>query len=190
MMGFGVLCLLTAAYFAFSGTTMATTSLPPQGGRIGPLTITKANTILSVEVHQPFRTDGWSYLEAEVQDPEGEYLFGFGDELWAESGRDSDGAWHEEKTDYDVDLTIPQAGTYYLAFSGSDSTHPQGTQQVGVSPGQPNWSPGGDFAVKVVQRHGSWVPFLPPGIIALLLGPILFYFGSAKLRRALANASG
>ncbi len=175
-MAFGVLSLVTAGVFAYSGRSVLSTTIPPQGGRVGPITTVRPNTVLEVDVHQAFRMDGWTYLEAEVQDAEGEYLFGFGDELWAESGYD-DGAWHEEKNDYDVCVTMPNPGNYYLAFAGSDSG--AGT----ISP------PGFDVGVTVEEKHGSSVPFFAAGLTALILGAFMFLIASSKLRQQLAKAA-
>jgi len=114
---FGLLCIVTALVLSGSGKRELKAKLPPEGGQVGPVVVKKANTVLAINVEQQFRVDGWSYLEGEVLDADENYLFGFGDELWAESGYD-EGNWHEEKNDYDLYVTIPEPGTYYLGFVG------------------------------------------------------------------------
>lgn len=174
-LGFGVLSLVTGLVFSVVGTRLANATLPAEGGRVGPVVVERANTVLDVEVYQPFRADGWSYVEAEVQDEEGEYLFGFGEELWAESGYDG-GSWHEEKNDYDLNVTIPEPGTYYLAFTA---------QAAGVQYG--GYSPAIETRVTVEKKIGSSLPFLVAGILALLGGAFLFFASSSKLRQTITE---
>jgi hypothetical protein len=136
--------------------------------------IEKANTVLEVDVAQPFRADGWSYVEAEVQDEEGEYLFGFGEELWAESGYD-EGPWHEEKNDYDLSVTIPERGSYYLAFVGQGADAAYG-----------GYSPAIETRVTVSKKKGSSLPFFAAGVLALVVGALMF-MASLKPRLRLAT---
>ncbi len=176
-LGFGAVSLLTGFVFMFLGSTIASATLPADGGRVGPIVVERPSTVLEVRVHQPFRTDGWSYVEAEVQDADGEFLFGFGDELWSESGFD-DGAWHEEKNDYDLHVTIPEPGTYYLAFA---------VQAAGGQYG--GYNPAVETRVTVKKKVGSSLPFLVAGILALLAGAFLFLMAATKVRRSLVQGS-
>ena len=57
----------------------------------------------------------WSAVTGNVLDQDKNYLFGFGQEFWKESGYDSDGRWTESKTKYDMKVTLPK-GIYYLEF--------------------------------------------------------------------------
>jgi len=168
--GFALLSLATGTFFMVSGERIAEAILPAEGGRVGPIVVERANTVLEVDVHQPFRADGWSYVEAEVQDEDGEYLFGFGEELWAESGYD-EGAWHEEKNDYDLSVTIPEPGTYYLAFVGQGAD-----AQLG------GYNPAIETRVTVLERKGSSVPFFVAGILALLTGVLGFMVAASRIR--------
>jgi len=181
---FGVLCLVTALVLTFMGSNPIERTIPPTGGQIGPITIEDENTVLSVEIKQGFRQDGWSFIEGEVLDADEEYLFGFGDELWAESGYDG-GHWHEEKNDSDVKVTIPEPGTYYLAFNASAGA--QGSRGVGTPAGPQPSAIGTPIKVTIQPMTGSSLPFLIAGILGLIIGLLLFEAATGAARKVLSE---
>jgi len=141
------------AYFMNGVTARVTKKLPPRGGIIGPITVHRPNTVFDVRVHKTVPMMRWAYVGGNVLDAEQEYLFGFGDELWAERGRDSDGRWVERKYSYDVNITLPRAGKYYL----------EAEVQVGFR--QKDKYP---VTITVARKKGSWVPLAWLGALALL----------------------
>ena len=174
----GVISLMTAAYFT-SGERLTRQTVPPNGGIVGPLRLDEPGTVLEVHVQQPqnarsgttdvFGTSStWSFVSGEVLDDEHEYLFGFGDELWAETGYDGS-SWSEAKSSYDLKVTIPEAGTYFLGFETE-------------SP--PNVQPS-DVTVTIDRKRGSAIPHFVLGIGAVLLGLFLSLVASRAMRQAI-----
>jgi hypothetical protein len=144
--------------------TVAVKQLPPAGGIIGPITVAKDRTTYHVKVKQPIRKSGhWATVSGEVLDANKKYLFGFGKEFWAESGRDSDGYWSESVTKYDMKVNLGK-GTYYLGIA--TERHP------GVTDG---------IQVKVQRKSGSGLPFTIAGIMAMLLGVALVTMENVKV---------
>lgn len=174
---FGLVSLITAIALSAGGKQLASANLPPSGGEVGPITTTKANVVLEVDVRQRFNQDGWSFVEAEVLDEDENYLFGFGEELWAESGYD-DGAWHEEKNDYDLRVTIPEPGEYYLGFKTESGA--QGAARPGARVGQ-------EIRVTVSSHRASTVPFWTAGILGVLAGLFMWEAATGRIRKKLSE---
>lgn len=153
---FGVVCLITAGFFSISRGTSIQKNLPLEGGIVGPIEVKKDTTVYLIRVFQFIRNDNdWSAVTGNVLDQDKNYLFGFGQEFWKESGYDSDGRWTESKTKYDMKVTLPK-GTYYLEFETDRSP--------GVDSG---------ISVSVSKKMGSSLPFLIAGILALILGVVM-----------------
>lgn len=186
IIGVGIVSLLTAAYFN-SGDRLAFESLPANGGTVGPITITDPGTVLQVTVKQPqtlptrrssrgFGSYGttsnstWTFVEGEVLDEDEQYLFGFGEELWKETGYDGS-YWTESYDEFDLKVTIPDPGTYYLGFT---------TQ---VAPGS---SPG-TMQVRVDRMRGSAIPHFVFGIVAILLGLLLRFMTSNAVASSMSE---
>lgn len=160
----GVLSLLTSLYFTTQRQVLQQT-LPATGGSVGPFEVKSAGTVLEVVVVQSLTlppgsntaTRGvWSFVSGEVTDDDDEYLFGFGGELWKESGYDGS-YWTEEDRDYAIKLTMPEAGQFFLEFS---SEAPFGATV-------------GPMRVTVHQLRGSAIPHFVLGIALVLLGLML-----------------
>ena len=174
-MAIGVVSLLTAAYFTTSKRFL-TDRLPSTGGIVGPLEITEAGTVLEIRVDQALNLSGgrrsfgtrstWSFVSGEVLDAEQEYLFGFGDELWKESGYDGT-YWTEAKDDYELKVTMPEAGTYYLEFTTE-------LPQIGRAAR----GSAGPIVVRIDRATGSAIPHLMLGIALILGGLVMRLFAS------------
>ncbi len=153
---FGAVCLITAGFFSVSRGTSIQKDLPLEGGMVGPIQFKKDNTVYLIKVFQSIRNDNaWSAVTGNVLDQDKNYLFGFGQEFWKESGYDSDGRWTESKTNYDMKVTLPK-GTYYLEFETDRSS--------GVDSG---------ISVFVSKKLGSSLPFVIAGILALIIGVVI-----------------
>jgi len=65
----------------------------------------------------------WKSFEIEVYTVEGDYLFSYQDELWSESGRDTDGPWTERKTYAHFDMRFPKKGSYQVFLTDSSKSN-------------------------------------------------------------------
>jgi len=111
----------------------------------------------------------WTFVEVEVLDANKEYLFSFGEELWHEAGRDSDGRWEEEKNDYSMKATFPTRGTFYLA------TKLEGNRLPNV------------VHLSVGKKPGSALLHFWFGVICLTLGILLNEIANKTIIRILSE---
>lgn len=84
--------------------------------QFGPIIIKKPGTVYDVEVSASLPSNHWSFVEVVVTDSYDDYMYSFGQELWHESGKDSEGHWTEKRTEFESSLTFPQTGEFYLNF--------------------------------------------------------------------------
>jgi len=166
MILFGIVSLITSAFFTMDAGKPVTFQLPAQGGTVGPITTKQKDTVLLLDVSQYMNENGWIFVEGEVQNADEEYLFGFGDELWHESGYD-EGPWTEWHTDFDLKVTLPDEGTYYLGFT--TQSKPPATAPI---------------VVKVEQKVGSTVPHFAAGLLGLIFGFIVFRIAAKQAEQA------
>ena len=154
------MCLLVFACLNFSSSffinmldqNIVQKQLPVQGGLIGPLTVDKDRAVYEIVVSQSISINQWSLISGEVLDHNKNYLFGFGKELWKESGHDTDGTWVASQTNYEAKIKL-QKGTYFLNF---ESEHAKGINAV--------------ITVEINRKAGSILPFIIAGIAAMLAG--------------------
>ncbi len=156
---YGIICLFTAMVMA-SGSEVASKAVNESDRIIGPIKLDGKNSVLNIEIKNTVEMMRWRYVGVDVLDSKQDYLFGFGDELWSETGRDSDGQWTERKKDFDMDITIPNPGTYYLEVSSESNSRMNPAVNVVVS-----------------EVAGSAFPFIVLGILALLYPAILIFTG-------------
>ena len=66
----------------------------------------------------------WKSVDIDVYDQVGNYLFTYQDELWAETGRDSDGRWTEYRDRAEFTQHFPKKGIYeaYVSESSGPSS--------------------------------------------------------------------
>ncbi|MEE4354864.1 MAG: hypothetical protein V2I97_00240 [Desulfococcaceae bacterium] len=159
---FGILCLISAGFLAFPDGDTVMKSLPPDAPLFGPLEVGEDRSVYKIGIRQSVPYGHWSHISGEVLDKNKKPLFGFGDELWAETGYDSEGRWSEKKDAYDYKILLDK-GTYYLDFSLECSNPPCKS-----------------FLMTVEKKRGSAVPFIIPGIIFILLGILIHMFASRK----------
>ncbi|WP_043611068.1 hypothetical protein [Ensifer sp. ZNC0028] len=169
---FGLLSLFTAWVFSwesqkiFTGPARMAASSPAAveadeaGERvptqnyelIGPFMVTRANQVFRVQVTADVQVNRWSFVEVELLDAEKDYMLSFGQELWHEIGADSDGPWEEADEIYEMKLTIPQPGAYYLNVKA------QGPVRANV------------IRVAISRSYGSSIPHLIFGVLTLSIG--------------------
>lgn len=161
-LAYAALCFITAIILNW-GTQSLSETLPAEGGTVGPLEVPKDNTVYLVEVRSDVDQNSWTYVGGSVLDSNQQYLFGFGDEFWHESGRDSEGYWSESKTEYDLKLTMPTQGTYFLKFDTD-------AKSVVESP----------ISVKVTKKVGSYIAHMWLGVCAMIVA-VFFWLKGANV---------
>ncbi len=117
LFGAALLCFFSAFVLSCKGSRQVESDISPAGGTVGPFTIENANTVCRLKVQQNLSYSGpnkWNWIEFELLDAEKEALFGSGNELWAETGYDSEGPWRERKSSFKTNFIIREPGTYYL----------------------------------------------------------------------------
>ena len=170
---FGILSLFTALFFDASGGAASSFELSG-AGEIGPIEVTEDNTVLQVLVRLPVRQiqdtygygdapNGWAVVTGELLSANKDTLFSFSDELWAESGYD-EGHWTEIKNNYDLKLTVPAKGTYYMYMDIESKDLELGT-----------------LGVRVDRMVGSTVPHFAAGFLGLLLGLLVFLVSRSQI---------
>ncbi len=182
---FGILGLLTAWVYGwkttttfkqnFSGQMPASVGFAePEGARsetIGPIVVKRYNEVYSIALTAGLSPNTWSVVGGEVQDQNKNPLFYFGKELWHETGYDSEGAWTESDSQYELTVTFPKPGNYYVVLEVESSV-----QSFNV------------FA-EVTKRFGSSVPHTVFGALCLLVGIILNEILNSTITRFLRTIS-
>lgn len=173
---FGIVSLLTALFITTSaGRAEYRRFEAGVADKImGPIAVEATGGVLHIEVRQAFATgeNAWAFVGGELLDADLEFLMGFGEEVWSESGYESGYYWAESKLDFDLNLTVPESGQFYVKFDIEESA--------------PNAT--GELAVSVEPRYGSGVPHFATGLFALLFGLVMLEVSTAAVRRALAEA--
>ncbi len=159
LLGFAALCLFTSLILNMNSGKSLKSSVQTSGGMIGPIEVKKDFSVYSISVRQALNEYGvWSFVSGDVLDSNKEYLFGFGKEFWSETGYDSDGRWSEAETSYDIKITFPKKGNYYLRFNAEMSKQRAGRE----------------IMVTVDPKRGSSLAHLVLGIISVLAGAIVW----------------
>ncbi|TDF37213.1 hypothetical protein EYS14_13725 [Alteromonadaceae bacterium M269] len=137
--------------------------------QIGPIIVEKPGEVFEVKVKGSLPDNHWTFVEVELLDGNEEYLYSFGQELWRESGRDSDGKWSEAKRDFETKITFPVTGFYYLNFivESKRSVHPK------------------TLKVTLLKRKGSDLPHFWLGMLCFVIGLILVEIKYGIFRKTL-----
>ncbi len=137
-------------------TPSVTQAMPEAEEVLIPLTVARNKTTYEIEIKaHNMPTNSWTIASGELLDSNKEYLFSFSQEMWIETGRDSEGPWKETEDDYSMKITIPKAGKYYLSF---DIEGKHKSPQINV---------------KVTRQLGSTIPHFWLGIFLIIIGLIL-----------------
>ncbi len=161
--GFAILYFATAVFF--DGDTSKVTRDVSAGQNYGPIVTKSANTVVLISVTNRFLQESWAFIETEVLDDKGQTITAFGGDTFHESGRDSEGAWSDSKTQRDVRVVLPTPGRYFLKFRVSGGTKFQRTASDLTNQTQ--------LRVTVAQKRGGSSILVGIGIILLILSVIL-----------------
>jgi len=132
---FAALCFATSFYLDLApvgAEKPETQSLNSAGGEFGPIRVTRDNRVYQIKVRQnlsiPYNSNGISrFIGGEILDEQKNFLMAFGNDVWIE--RDSEGI--DSKKGFDIWVTFPQKGVYYLRFTsenGDDTAQPAGAE--------------------------------------------------------------
>lgn len=160
---FGILCLFTSMILSSNIGKELKQIFPDTGGKLGPIETTGDNEIQYVEVYQTIPNGQWSSVDGQLLDEKGTTLFSFSENLWFESGYDSDGYWEEGKRDFGIAITIPKKGQYFFNITAQNSGQ-------GV----------GNIIIKANRELGSMVGFMWIGILFSLLGVLILYISAKR----------
>ncbi len=173
LIGFAVLSFVTALFFNVTTGELIREALPSTGGIVGPITIDSNRSVLQVKVSQDVPRNGpGNQVTGIVLDEKKNALFSFGEEFWSETGYDADGSWAEQKTAYDIKITL-QKGSYFFEL---DSDSPAASQSK--------------IHLIVKKKGGSAVPFFTAGIICLIVGVIMNEMAKGTIARGIKGTEG
>lgn len=173
LIGFAVLSFVTALFFNVTTGSLISETLPPGGGIVGPVSIDSNRTVLHVKVSQDVPRNGpGNQVTGIVLDEQKNALFSFGEEFWSETGYDDGGSWAEQKTAYDIKITL-QKGTYFFEL---DSDSPAASRSR--------------IHLVVNKKGGSAVPFFTAGIIALIIGVVMNEMAKGTISRGIKSMEG
>ncbi len=143
----------------------------------GPITAPHDHTLLNLDVHRGPRIDNsWAIVRGEVLDEDLEILFSFHEMTWHEEGWDDEGYWSDWDGHFDLNVTLPAMGTYYVAFH---------VEEAPLTPAIVSRNDIGDITLEISTVDASHIPHRMAGFIALVLGLVLRW----RFRRARGNAS-
>jgi hypothetical protein len=174
---FSLIGFVTAAFFSFDKEEVVRDSFSfGTEAMSGPIYVKKHHETYNIDITANIPRQTWMFLEGEVLDDEKEYLFAFGKELWHETGYDGDGAWRENKNHYNIKVTFPNPGSYYLNFK-TENAYSDNSSQA-------------DFVVIVRKKNGSSIPHLWFGILTLIIGIFLYEKQNKSITKFLEEHSG
>lgn len=157
---FGLICWLMKGYFA-DGYDIIETQVPSIGGIHGPFKVEQANSNMQIAVAQwPISVGTWVAVDVEVLDENKQYLFGFGDEFWHETGYD-EGHWDESNNSMYMNIHFEKAGDYYLSLTAESNS---------------NLATIADYKVSLARLRGSGVAFQWLMWITLALGTLVLFY--------------
>ncbi len=167
----GVLSLLTAWVYGFETERVMDVRVFPKSNlkaaASGPIHVTKYNETYTITVIASLSRKSWSFIEGQVLDKNKNYLFSFGKDLWDEEGRDSEGYWREINNSYDITVTFPTPGDYYIRLASEYNRAPK------------------NVTVRVAKQLGSSIPHFWFGLLLLFAGIALNEFQNRTISRAL-----
>lgn len=123
-----------------SGKLLASYKVPleklPEAGLIqGPIELKKTDSVYRIVISSSIPDNSWAWAAYEILDEDQAAINAVEGEFWRESGRDSDGVWHEEDTETDDYFRLTRAGKYYIRIFSEAGTAQRGTISLKVFEG-------------------------------------------------------
>lgn len=122
---FALVCLL-AAIVATAGWVLSTAPgrvvgrgsaalarIPDDGLRFGPFPLSMTNRVYRMQIQATLR-EASAWVAAAIETPGEQEMLSVQNDMWDESGYDSDGPWHEGALDARTDFVPAQAGNYFV----------------------------------------------------------------------------
>ncbi len=156
---FAIISFIMAGVYSSDVSKMEIKTMSGEGGTYGPLLVKEKNASYEIVIKNNVALNKWSFIEVNVLDKDKNYLFGFGDGMWHESGYD-EGPWEESKTDFSMDITFKDPGEYYFEVKADR-----------------NDGAGNAIVINIVKEKGSNVPFITLAIISIIAAIFAHFFG-------------
>lgn len=180
---FGILCLLAGVLALIvwgvargRGQVVAQgsaplASIPPDGARFGPYTLTAAGRVHRLRVSSDLSQSA-AWVQAVIEDDAGD-LFNAGGEFWDERGHDNEGAWHEYNLQAQSDFLLSQPGNVYVRVYAEP-------EAAGGSGGNVSF---------IVEQGVLYPPYLATfGTLSLLLGGGFLIASSPEFAKGVWNS--
>ena len=150
LLGFLVICYVSAGFMQVRSTDNYVEVLPSKGGLYGPFKIEEDQSSVMFKIRHTVGLNSfdWDSLDIEILDENKFYMSSFGAEFWKETGRDSDGRWTATQYKAELAYFFHHKGLYYLDVK-VQSSHNRASDAV--------------FAITVRQQIGSGEIFFKVG---------------------------
>ncbi|ALU45182.1 hypothetical protein [Pseudoalteromonas rubra] len=79
--------------------------------------------MMRFELKGVMKMNTWKAIDMEVYQADGTYLFSYHDELWSESGRDSEGKWTEHRKEASFKIRFAKKGSYQMYLTDQSSNN-------------------------------------------------------------------
>jgi hypothetical protein len=96
-----------------SGSVMLNAAVGEEGQRFGPIQLTAKGSVHRLEIRGNM-TQASNWVQAVLEDESEVPLLDTQRDMWDESGRDSDGPWHESDLSASTDFVLAKPGVYYI----------------------------------------------------------------------------
>ena len=165
---FAIICFVTSFFMTTgSGDKISKNFLGNEIDKIiGPIQINDENTTYQIDYKGILSIRDSLHVTIEVLDQNKKVLYAFGKDMWRERGVDHEGySWEEQDSEGDGKIVFKEPGTYFIKLSIENDLK---------KPYNPK------MKVKVQKIRGSHLPHLISGIIALLIGILLYFKEMSK----------
>ncbi|WP_199610056.1 hypothetical protein [Flocculibacter collagenilyticus] len=130
-------------------------------------TVPNDGQIMRLEIRGTMPMNRWKSIAMDIYDDKENYLFTYTDELWSESGYDSDGRWTEYRKKASINQRFAKAGTYVAFISDSHNINRSSIVDTHT------------FRFRAVPLHGDISKLMPflwlvGGVVAICFAVFIF----------------
>lgn len=138
----------------------------------GPFEVAAPHTIQNIQVHRGIRGDNASAtIQCEVLDERRQSMFAFQHGVWSMEGWDDEGYWGDHDSTFDLNVTFPSAGVYFMRCLADEEGVPDEPRELYRSV---------DIEVTTRPVARSHVPHVMGAVFGGLLGVLLLIAGFAR----------